>query len=794
MKKVTEKYLSALTFFLVYCGLVFLTSLLLFIFKDYLLVPYDQINLYPSVRTLWGIASSILLSWLLAHTIEQFFIFFLRQAAQAYNLLYAPQYLSLANYVLSYNQCIILLVQYCPLILLYGLFIIFITHIIINILIGTIFDKKITACAYDTYMVLSTAVHSILYVISWLYNHALFQLLSFLLTHNMYTAYCILSRIFTKDLPRNTHYFHNNPNSIPSDIFRNFGSMLHIKILLQKYSDDTEALEETCKDIEESLSATSNAYTFLKVMMYLATIGSLKTDNIHDLTRALLKHYKNIRYLLTNISEEHISEELIQNIINNNRNDVASELFQVFLTSTSCTYTRSSQNPLSEQELSDFIDVYHMLHSYDTYLQRCFRAPFIQKTSDGRMYDTIENLQHAPTSTKNILHILQRYQKLFYNPLFDHSLLTPKNVNSILKKQKDTTPTEHAELSYTLALLGRSGLLNTQTLHDVLEHDIFIPNRDDVRNVLPRFIYDEVWNNIKNAAIDATQRGLTLQAKKDHIAQAILRMFVQPLNAHGRNGGGINYGAQSTHQVKIHASASDGAILLKERYPSCNVEATTQEILSYINVTMDNQSLGEEDRLIYEIAQRSIHYTRSYTELDPKSQITARKFLALGWVGLCDDNPSYHPESYSKDDAIYSFLKVLRDIMRCYNYNDMFIDQGGRDIPSCPGGAFNKIHEALSCHIIGIQQNMGTIADLTSVFQHTVQKLWAECPALKEQETLTSDDYETHLKKDVHKKLTEDFASFSDNGKSLTACLSELEKYIEDMGPSARALSSVMGP
>lgn len=210
----------------------------------------------------------------------------------------------------------------------------------------------------------------------------------------------------------------------------------------------------------------------------------------------------------------------------------------------------------------------------------------------------------------------------FYDPL-----LTPENVNSILEKQRRTTPTEHEELSYTLALLSRSGLLNTQTLHDMLEHDIFIPNITDVRDALPHHIRNDVWNNIKDAAIDATQKRLTLQAKKDHITQAILRMYVQPLNAHS---GTINYRAQSTHQVNIHNSASDGAILLKERYPFCNVEATIEKMLSYINTTMRNKSLKKAVRPIYETAQRSIYYTKNHTTPDPKSQVTARKFLVLG--------------------------------------------------------------------------------------------------------------------------------------------------------------------
>lgn len=52
-------------------------------------------------------------------------------------------------------------------------------------------------------------------------------------------------------------------------------------------------------------------------------------------------------------------------------------------------------------------------------------------------------------------------------PILSNTPLTPQDINIILDKQAKTTALEREELSYTLQLLCRSGLLNRQTLHEL---------------------------------------------------------------------------------------------------------------------------------------------------------------------------------------------------------------------------------------------------------------------------------------------------------------------------------------
>lgn len=758
MKKVAEKYLYLIvfTFFLAYFWLVVLTSLLFFICKYYLLIPYDQIHLYPSVRTLLGIASSILLSWLFAHTTEQCVIFFLRQAAQAYNLLYAPQYLSLANYVLSYSQCIILLVQYCPLILLAA----FVMLFVINIMSGTIFDKKITACAYDTYMILSTALHSILYIISWLYNHALFQLLSFLLTHNMYTAYCILSDIFAIDLPRNTHYFHNNHNSIPPDIFRNFGSMLHIKILLQKYSDDTEALKETCKDIEESLSAIPNAYKFLKVMMYLATVGALKAGNIHALTRALLKHYKNthltanyipsITYMLQySIRPETINDQLIHHIISG---DPKAEVFKKFIQHIGGIYVMASPPTLLEQGI--ILNIYILLSRHELDNTRFYKKhSFIDR-------DIIHHLQHA---SKDILDILTTLR-------FHISYFNDATIKKVLLLYTTTTPEQRNNILFTLRALSRSGLLHNDTLLATLDGTI-IPNDTGLRSILPHILTDDLWRALKSATRFAKRMTSNVKKQEEYICNklrdAIIRQNTPaPINSR-------NYGNQSTHTTPIHAGASRSASILSMRYPDCDVAQTISLVRDYIH---NKNNKGFIDRIknyfTPNIQSRLIHHidiTGDYT--DPASQISCKKLLALSWIAL--EDTQYHPSPYNEDDAKEQFLKTLEDILRAYNLNDNMVDSGGFDSATCPGGMFNKICEGLYGLVVDLQQeidpkkpligtsiNESTIREWTRKLEHEfipiVKEEWTSSIQHKEElyvAELTEDLYITHLRESVRTRI-----------------------------------------
>jgi len=756
MNKVEENFLPSIVFTLlsVYWGIFFLLSLLFFISKNYLLIPYNQIHLYPSVRTLLGLASSTLLSSLIAHAAVQCCIFFLRQAAQAYNLLYAPQYLSLANYILSYNQCIILLVQYCPLMLLGAL----VMPLVINIMSGTIFDKKIIACAYDTYMVLSTALHSILYIISWLYNHALFQLLSFLLTHNMYTAYCILSDIFATDLPRNTHYFHNNHNPIPSDIFRNFGSMLHIKILLKKYSDDTEALEETCKDIEESLSATPNAYKFLEVMMYLATIGALKAGNIHALTRALLKHYKNkdltanrilaITYMLHSIRPETIDDQLIHHIISGDKEEV----FKKFIQHIGGIYVMTSRQTSVERCI--ILDIYILLRQHELDNTRFYKKySFIDR-------DITHHLQHASKDILDILTTLRLHASCFNDT----------TIKKVLLLYTTTTPEQCNNILFTLRALSRSGLLHNDTLLATLDGTV-IPNDTSLRSILPHILTDNLWEALKSATRFAKHMLNDAKEKEEYICKKLRDAIIRqdtPAPITSRN-----YGNQSTHTTPIHAGASRSASILSMRYPNCDVTQTISLVRDYIH---KKNNKGFIDRIknyfTPNIQSRLIHHidiTEDYT--DPTSQISCKKLLALSWIAL--EDTQYHPSPYNKDDAKEQFLKTLEDILRAYNLTDNMVDIGGFDSATCPGGMFNKICEGLYGLVVDLHQEIDPTKPLidNSINESTIRE-WTrklECefiPIVKEEWTssiqhkkelhgveLTEDLYITHLRESVRTRL-----------------------------------------
>jgi len=119
-----------------------------------------------------------------------------------------------------------------------------------------------------------------------------------------------------------------------------YNQFIHVLKLIQKYNVDLNiSLLETLHNYYSPVNFREHEHSsLLHTMLHLAQCEKLTATNIPFILRSLTSH-ENIRYLLTHISEDHMREELIQHLIDNNTN-VGSEVFQVFLTSISCAYTR----------------------------------------------------------------------------------------------------------------------------------------------------------------------------------------------------------------------------------------------------------------------------------------------------------------------------------------------------------------------------------------------------------------------------------------------------------------------
>jgi hypothetical protein len=232
---------------------------------------------------------------------------------------------------------------------------------------------------------------------------------------------------------------------------------------------------------------------------------------------------------------------------------------------------------------------------------------------------------------------------------------------------------------------------------------------------------------------------------------------------------------QSTHDARLISGSKAGAEMLNTRYPYIDVEATIDEIRNHIHIFTRLRPYSPHQAM-YDIASRSIDHIISLTSLysDP-GNISPKKFLALGWKALLDDDPSTHPENYDLNEAKVLFFTTLCDIIRGAN-------SPNRDYPICSTGTFNKIHEALCHKIVGFHQTMGsTKSEFSAEFVRLVKKLWSECDDLKDLHELHISSYNKYLKQPVRFQLIRVFSELFKQSCQ-EACFQEVEAdivYIE---------------
>jgi len=148
---------------------------------------------------------------------------------------------------------------------------------------------------------------------------------------------------------------------------------------------------------------------------------------------------------------------------------------------------------------------------------------------------------------------------------------------------------------------------------------------------------------------------------------------------------------QSTHTVSVHASVSQAAKDLHQRYRS---KITSPEALQ--NVLKDIQkwkpSLGDDvaNRAAQAAISRIIHGNSNY--VDGISNVSTKELLALVWCSIHDDSR----RQGTLKDALQQFGEGLYEIQRGYNLDNIGQDRGGSDKSICQGGTFNKLVEKLA--------------------------------------------------------------------------------------------------
>ncbi len=154
--------------------------------------------------------------------------------------------------------------------------------------------------------------------------------------------------------------------------------------------------------------------------------------------------------------------------------------------------------------------------------------------------------------------------------------------------------------------------------------------------------------------------------------------------------------SQSTHTASVHASVSESAIKLINRYGHLidtdkKLDETLQEMVNWSRTASAKELKLDEHQ--FAKAKLSIQHLAdpTYAYTDPKSQVSTRQLLALVWIGIHDKELCSAP----LNDALEKMIIGLYDIQRGYNLTADFKDLAPNDKDKiiCSGGTFNKLME-----------------------------------------------------------------------------------------------------
>jgi len=149
---------------------------------------------------------------------------------------------------------------------------------------------------------------------------------------------------------------------------------------------------------------------------------------------------------------------------------------------------------------------------------------------------------------------------------------------------------------------------------------------------------------------------------------------------------------QSTHTASVHASASQTATNLLNRYESrvqgAKLNTILQKFASWVNA---RTPLDLKQQAAAHCIDRLTNSNYFYT--DSVSHVSTQQLMALAWLAVHDESA----RTATLDDAKQQLIEALYEIQRGYNLSEIGVDDHApADRPICTGGTFNKWCEKLS--------------------------------------------------------------------------------------------------
>lgn len=166
-------------------------------------------------------------------------------------------------------------------------------------------------------------------------------------------------------------------------------------------------------------------------------------------------------------------------------------------------------------------------------------------------------------------------------------------------------------------------------------------------------------------------------------------------------------GAQSAHEISVHASVSSSALNLSKQYAFSEKKITSKinELSDWLNKVLKRKiKMPREYQSRWcEPAIRCVKRLRKIDYIDSRSNVSMTTVLALVWAGINNTEVEEEQVSLIKVQELImnrrtSFIKHLYEIQRGYNLSDGAnpVDNGKEDEVTCIPGSFNKLIAALN--------------------------------------------------------------------------------------------------
>lgn len=148
---------------------------------------------------------------------------------------------------------------------------------------------------------------------------------------------------------------------------------------------------------------------------------------------------------------------------------------------------------------------------------------------------------------------------------------------------------------------------------------------------------------------------------------------------------------QSTHTASVHASVSESAIKLFERYKNKITDHALDDNINALSRWIHaHEPKDNKQKAAGRCIERLTHESYIYT--DSVSKVSMKQLLALVWIGINDENARFG----ALEDAKNQLIEGLYEIQRGYNISKEVIDNNEPDESICTAGTFNKLIEKLA--------------------------------------------------------------------------------------------------